>query len=64
VVSGGGEEIGRFWFQLFDGGGDDQSKCGLLVEERELGRFYGFWTYEREIVDEIIEYLRATYGVQ
>ncbi|MBX0286186.1 sensor protein [Halomicroarcula sp. F28] len=64
VVSGEGEEIGRFWFLLFDGGGADQSKCGLLAEEREPGRFYGFWTYRPGIVDEIIDYLRATYDAR
>lgn len=63
AVVSGGEEIGRFWFLLFDGGGADQSKCGLLAEERDPDQFYGFWTYEPEIVDEIIDYLRATYDV-
>jgi hypothetical protein len=64
VVSDGGEEIGRFWFLLFDGGGSAASKCGLLAEERDPGRFYGFWTYEPGTVDEIVAYLRATYGVR
>jgi len=64
VVSGGGAEIGRFWFLLFDGDGTDQSKCGLLAEERDPGQYYGFWTYEPETVDEIIEYLRTTYDPQ
>lgn len=62
VVSDSREEIGRFWFLLFDGDGADQSKCGLLAEEREPGRFYGFWTYEPGTVDEIIDYLRDTYS--
>jgi len=64
VFSDGGEEIGRFWFLLFDGDGADQSKCGLLAEERTPGQFYGFWTYEPVIVDEIIDYLRASYEIQ
>jgi len=62
AVVSGGDEIGRFWFLLFDGGGSNRSKCGLLAEEREPDRFYGFWTYEPETVDEIIDYLRTTYG--
>lgn len=63
VVSQAGAEIGQFWFVLFDGAGSDQSKCGLLAEERAPGQFYGFWTYEPEIVDETVDYLRETYGV-
>ena len=63
-VVAGGEEIGRFWFLLFDGAGADHSKCGLLAEEREPDQFYGFWTYEPGIVDEIIDYLKNSYGPQ
>lgn len=62
VVSGAGDEIGQFWFVLFDGGGSDMQKCGLLAEEREPDRYRGFWTYDPEIVDELMEYLQTTYG--
>lgn len=53
-------EIGKFWFVLFDGGGDRRSACALVAEQREDG-YYGFWTYDAELVTEIIEYLETTY---
>lgn len=64
VVTSARAEIGRFWFVLFDGAGNDQSKCGLLAEERAPGQFYGFWTYEPGRVDEIVAYLQSTYDVR
>ena len=62
VVSDSTEEIGRFWFVVFDGAGSDLNKCALLAEERDPGRYYGFWTYDPGFVDELVEYLRSTYG--
>ena len=62
IVSDEAAEIGRYWFVAFDGGPDDLSKCGLLAEEREPGLFYGFWTYESELIDELMTYLQTTYG--
>lgn len=62
VVSEPGDEIGRFWFVVFDGAGSDLNKCGLLAEEREPGRYYGFWTYDPGFVDGVTRYLRSTYG--
>lgn len=56
-----GAELGRYWFVLFDGGGNAIDACGLLAEEREPGTFFGFWTYDAELVDEIVAYLRETY---
>ena len=55
------DEIGRYWFVLFDGGGDDDLKCGLVAEERSRGVYYGFWTYEPDLVDELLAYVRETY---
>lgn len=57
-----GEEIGSFWFLAFDGGGDEVNACGLLAEEREPDRFYGFWTYDPAIVRRMLEHLREAYG--
>ena len=67
------EEIERSWFVVFDGGasatpqetGDavDENKCALLAEEREPRKFYGFWTYDPDTVDWIIDHLESTYGV-
>jgi DICT domain-containing protein len=55
-------EIEESWFVVFDGGGDDDQKCALLAEERAPREFYGFWTYDPETADWILEYLRSTYG--
>ncbi|WP_418282430.1 DICT sensory domain-containing protein [Halorubrum sp. DTA98] len=55
-------EIRETWFVAYDGGGFDDAKCVLLAEEREPGRFYGFWSYDPETVDEVIDYLTDRYG--
>lgn len=55
------DEIGTFWLLAFDGGGDDDRACGLLAEERDEG-FYGFWSYDAELVAELLAYLERTYG--
>lgn len=62
VVSGVAGEIGRFWFVVFDGAGRDPDKCGLVAEERAPGEYYGFWTYDPGLVDELVSYLRSRYG--
>jgi DICT domain-containing protein len=56
-------EIETSWFVAYDGGGVDVNKCALLAEEREPRTFYGFWTYDPETVDWIIDYLRSSYGL-
>jgi len=70
-------EIERSWFVVFDGGASatsqpgatddvtatDDNKCALLAEEREPRAFYGFWTYDPDTVDWILDYLNSTYGV-
>lgn len=47
------EDIGRFWFLSFDGAGDDRQMGALLAEERTAGEFFGFWTYDPELVAEL-----------
>jgi DICT domain-containing protein len=56
-------EIENSWFVVYDGGGVDVNKCALLAEEREPRSFYGFWTYDPDTVDWIIDYLEASYGL-
>ncbi len=56
-----GDEIGSFWFLAFDGGDDETQACALLARERAPGEFSGFWTYDPQIVDEMMTYLRNTY---
>lgn len=55
-------EIGDFWFLAFDGGDDRTNACALLAEERRPDEFYGFWTYDPDLVEEMLAYLAATYG--
>ncbi|VTT87552.1 hypothetical protein DM2_886 [Halorubrum sp. DM2] len=55
-------EIRETWFVAYDGGGYDEAKCALLAEERAPGEFYGFWSYDPETVDYIIDYLTERYG--
>ncbi|WP_115863913.1 DICT sensory domain-containing protein [Halorussus litoreus] len=56
-------EIRRFWFIVYDGGGDDRQACALLAEEvdGDPGSFRGFWTYDPETVADLDDYLDATY---
>lgn len=53
-------DIGNVWMVAFE---DDSSRnsCALLAEERSPDRYYGFWTYDREFVSELIAYLDSTY---
>ena len=55
-------EIGSFWFLAFDGGSEPQNACALLAEERSPEAFYGFWTYDEDLVGAIEAYLSSTYG--
>ena len=61
VIADAGDEIGAYWFVLFDGGENERNACGLLAEERAPDSFYGFWTYEVDLVWDLMEYLRRTY---
>ena len=56
-------EIEESWFVAYDGAGVDVNKCALLAEEREPRAFYGFWTYDPDTVDWIIDYLERSYGL-
>ena len=56
-------EIQRSWFVVYDGAGVDVNKCALLAEERDERSFYGFWTYDPDTVDWIVEYLEQSYGL-
>jgi DICT domain-containing protein len=42
------------WFVAFDGDGDPGQASALLAEERAQGEFYGFWTYDKDLVDTIV----------
>ncbi|MGB9963459.1 DICT sensory domain-containing protein [Halobacterium hubeiense] len=51
-------DVASLWFVVFDGGGDPQQACALLAEERDDG-FFGFWTYDDELVDDALDALGA-----
>ncbi|QIB74133.1 sensor protein [Halogeometricum borinquense] len=55
------DEIAKTWFVVYDGNGDDESKCALIAEERDPGVFCGFWTYDPSVVDEALSHLSARY---
>jgi DICT domain-containing protein len=55
------EEIGRSWFVAYDGAGVDENKCALLAEERAPDSFYGFWTYDPDTVDYVLDHLSSSY---
>lgn len=57
------EEVESTRFVVYDGDGDDAYKAAL-VATTENGDYRGFWTFEARIVDEILGYLRGTYGGQ
>lgn len=50
------EEVRKSWFVVYDGDGHDERKAALVAEERDPGEFTGFWTYETELVDDLLAY--------
>lgn len=59
VHTGRSDEFLEYWWVAFDGDGDDEQKVVLLAEEREPNRFYGFWTYEAPVVDDVVDRMRV-----
>lgn len=55
------EEIAEMWFVVFDGGGTDAQKTALVAQEQSDNVFYGAWTYDAVIVDELCRHLQQTY---
>lgn len=52
---GPADEVGRFWFFAFDGGGDDERACALVAEERDPDEYYGAWTYDPDLVRDVFD---------
>ncbi|WP_336036941.1 DICT sensory domain-containing protein [Halobacterium yunchengense] len=47
-------DVAATWFVVFDGGGDERQASALVAVEREdADGFYGFWTYDPGLVDEV-----------
>jgi len=55
-------EIGAYWFLAYDADGDETNECALLAEEWLADQYYGFWTYDADLVDHLLGYLVETYG--
>lgn len=51
-----GPAVERYWALAFDGGVDRQQACALLAREEEDG-YTGFWTYDPETVETILQEL-------
>jgi len=62
-------DVGLVWFVAFrdtgaeraDAADRESNSCALIAEEREPDRYFGFWTYDDELVAEIDDHLAATY---
>ena len=61
VHTGDTDEVRSFWWVIFDGAGTAAEKAALLAEQRGPESYYGFWTYDPAIVDELSEYVTETY---
>jgi hypothetical protein len=55
------EEIHDSWFVLHDGAGNDGWKAGLVAEAVGPNVYRGFWTFDPDRVDSLIEYVTRTY---
>ena len=55
------DEIRDHWWVAYDGDGDDRHKAALLAQEREPNRFYGFWTFDAAVVDDVVDHLDDSY---
>ncbi|MFC6722745.1 DICT sensory domain-containing protein [Halobacteriaceae archaeon SHR40] len=54
------EEIEQMWFVVFDGGGEPAQKTALIAEQRDDG-WFGAWTYDAVLVDDLCTHLETTY---
>jgi DICT domain-containing protein len=54
-------EIEQTWFVVFDGGGEPTQKTALVAEHRGDDDWFGAWTYDAGIVDELCAHLETTY---
>lgn len=54
-------EIPNSWFVVHDGNGDDDRKAALVAVETGPNEYRGFWTFETEIVDDVLAYIDRTY---
>lgn len=53
--------LAPFWYLAFDGGDDPGQACALVARQRN-GEYVGFWTYDPDMVGEILTTLRSAPG--
>jgi len=53
--------LAPFWYLAFDGGTDPDQACALVGRQRN-GEYVGFWTYDPEMVEDILATLRSAPG--
>lgn len=51
-------EITETWFVVLDAPADEHKRA-LLAEERSQNQFYGFWTFDSDLVDVVLARLEA-----
>ncbi|PSQ09796.1 sensor protein [Halobacteriales archaeon QS_5_70_15] len=56
------DELHRTWVVAYDGGDDPEQECALVAFEEEPNEYEGFWTYDPELVDDVVDYLQRNYG--
>ncbi|SFS74758.1 DICT sensory domain-containing protein [Halostagnicola kamekurae] len=56
------EEIGTFWFLVYEDGGESFDSSALLAREDDDGTYTGFWSSDPELVADLDTYLVETYG--
>jgi DICT domain-containing protein len=54
-------ELGRSWFVVHDGAGNEDRKAALVAVQCGPATFDGYWTFDPARVDEVLGYLRETY---
>lgn len=55
------QEVADMWFVIFNGADGSEQDCALVAKERRSDDFYGMWTYDTVVVDQLCEYLDQTY---
>ncbi|MFB6087369.1 MAG: DICT sensory domain-containing protein [Haloarculaceae archaeon] len=54
-------EIPRSWFVVHDGAGVDTRKAALVAVETGANKYRGYWTFDPERVDPVLDYVEETY---
>ena len=49
------DEVGRYWFLLFDDGDDGSQNCALIAEQTDPDTYRGVWTYNQSLVERAFE---------